>query len=452
MKPNFVRFSTQHMELLVSYDSADCDSGDDDDDDGDEGNKGSSNLKTSPLMLEGDNNASQSVVTECSHDVPDSYKNIDDQIGIVVNDLESGQSDKNKGVLSKPASSEAVCNPKAYSHARDRESDQIYSDYCHSDHQQLESFDAPLRRSLRSSRSPDESELRHRSSVSDDSVTSRSMFDDPRVGSSQLSSPAPSDNSTYKEDLDCRISDVTGVDYFNLDSQTSDSSEDLEKCGVDKISKTEITHPGVNKAAYNKKCPNDFWNTVSPACDWSCSKKIWGVPHDYENSSCYDMFQAKNSSCAKNRTGNGSSSDTPVKRQKLINDANESVSFVGKSSIAPPYYVVHHKIAPHLQEARLRKTVYRYPKKVSTVLAGHGGTVNRISWCIPEFGHLLLSTSMDSTVRIWNVFSSTSNFCVQTLRFHKKAVKDAVWHETGRQVVSCGFDKTARLSDVERGR
>ncbi|KAK2191167.1 hypothetical protein NP493_57g00013 [Ridgeia piscesae] len=42
--------------------------------------------------------------------------------------------------------------------------------------------------------------------------------------------------------------------------------------------------------------------------------------------------------------------------------------------------------------------------------------------------------------------------CVQTLRFHEKAVKDATWSASGREILSAGYDRTARICDVEKER
>ncbi|KAI0207981.1 WD repeat-containing protein 25 [Lamellibrachia satsuma] len=57
---------------------------------------------------------------------------------------------------------------------------------------------------------------------------------------------------------------------------------------------------------------------------------------------------------------------------------------------------------------------------------------------------------MDRSVKIWDVLSTTPT-CVQTLRFHEKAVKDATWSVQGREVLSGGYDRTARICDVEKG-
>lgn len=45
----------------------------------------------------------------------------------------------------------------------------------------------------------------------------------------------------------------------------------------------------------------------------------------------------------------------------------------------------------------------KIPTAVDTVLSGHTNAVTAVRWH-PQYGHLLASTSLDSTMRIWSVF------------------------------------------------
>lgn len=111
-------------------------------------------------------------------------------------------------------------------------------------------------------------------------------------------------------------------------------------------------------------------------------------------------------------------------------------------------YYVHSKVAPHLQS--LRNPECKPPKGVRVLLPGHRGVINRVKWCCPNYSHLLLSASMDTHVKIWNCWSQVDP-CVQTISQHNKAVKDAEWSSDGKKVLSCSFDRTAAVSDVETG-
>ncbi|GAB1608184.1 WD repeat-containing protein 25-like [Argonauta hians] len=111
-------------------------------------------------------------------------------------------------------------------------------------------------------------------------------------------------------------------------------------------------------------------------------------------------------------------------------------------------FFVHGKIAPH--QANMHHAQNQIAKKRETSMQAHSGAINRIQWCIPQYSHLLLSAADDSQVKIWNMWSQFDP-CVQIFRNHSKCVKDAKWSSCGRQVLTCGYDRTAVISDVETG-
>lgn len=57
---------------------------------------------------------------------------------------------------------------------------------------------------------------------------------------------------------------------------------------------------------------------------------------------------------------------------------------------------------------------------------------------------------MDHTICIWNVWSrDQKKACV--LSVHNSAVKDVKWSQQGLSVLSCGYDCSSRLVDIEKG-
>ena len=50
---------------------------------------------------------------------------------------------------------------------------------------------------------------------------------------------------------------------------------------------------------------------------------------------------------------------------------------------------------------------------------------------------------------IWNAWEHPGHQIARCLTCHTGAVKDVRWSLDGTSVLSCGFDETARLSDVE---
>ena len=98
----------------------------------------------------------------------------------------------------------------------------------------------------------------------------------------------------------------------------------------------------------------------------------------------------------------------------------------------------------------IRKKKWTLPGVKKCEMPKHGGPVTHLRWCNPVFSHLLMSVSMDNTLKIWNCFQDKVPSC-KLVNFHEGAIKDAVWSHDGRQVASCGFDKTARLIDIPTG-
>ena len=89
----------------------------------------------------------------------------------------------------------------------------------------------------------------------------------------------------------------------------------------------------------------------------------------------------------------------------------------------------------------------RPPRKVHLQLSGHTKGVNCVRWC-PKRENLLLSASMDHSVHLWDIQEGQ---CLRKLTHHSAAVKDARWSSCGTKVLSCGYDKMARITDIQTG-
>ncbi|BFZ12152.1 hypothetical protein BsWGS_15191 [Bradybaena similaris] len=107
-------------------------------------------------------------------------------------------------------------------------------------------------------------------------------------------------------------------------------------------------------------------------------------------------------------------------------------------------FYVHSKVAPYLNTTPRNKCASRRLNS----WPGHDGVINRLAWNIASFGHLLVTAGMDTCVKVWNVWSSL-DLCVAKLSSHRKAVKHVEWCQSGRKVLSCSYDRTAQITDVE---
>ncbi|CAK5279919.1 unnamed protein product [Mycena citricolor] len=88
------------------------------------------------------------------------------------------------------------------------------------------------------------------------------------------------------------------------------------------------------------------------------------------------------------------------------------------------------------------------PKVCVHTWTGHtqGVSVLRL---FPETGHLLLSGSMDTKIKLWDIY--THGNCLRTFHGHTKYVKDVSFSNDGRQFLSCGYDRQMKLWDTETG-
>ncbi|XVE50458.1 hypothetical protein DITRI_Ditri01bG0163700 [Diplodiscus trichospermus] len=89
------------------------------------------------------------------------------------------------------------------------------------------------------------------------------------------------------------------------------------------------------------------------------------------------------------------------------------------------------------------------PVKLSVALRGHTKAVNAVHWS-PTHAHLLASSGMDQAICIWNVWRRDQEKA-RVFRSHNAAVKDVKWSKQGLFVLSCGYDCSSRLIDVEKG-
>ncbi|KAF7960477.1 hypothetical protein EAE96_000157 [Botrytis aclada] len=88
------------------------------------------------------------------------------------------------------------------------------------------------------------------------------------------------------------------------------------------------------------------------------------------------------------------------------------------------------------------------PKKMIHTWKGHTKPVIGIRF-FPESGHLLLSGSADTTVKIWDAHHSRE--LLRTYSGHTKALTDVAFNATGTQFISGSYDRMMKLWDTETG-
>ncbi|KAF7457719.1 G-protein beta WD-40 repeat containing protein [Cryptosporidium felis] len=107
--------------------------------------------------------------------------------------------------------------------------------------------------------------------------------------------------------------------------------------------------------------------------------------------------------------------------------------------------------SPNEIKERLPDSLNYIPKKLKTVLNGHSMGVQSIKY-VPVTGHLLLSASLDSQIKIWN---TNDNKCIYIYHGHNNAVRDIQFSNNKRNCgnfYSCGYDRQLLLWDIEFGK
>ena len=79
------------------------------------------------------------------------------------------------------------------------------------------------------------------------------------------------------------------------------------------------------------------------------------------------------------------------------------------------------------------------------VMEGHAGPVTNAALA----GSVLLTSSQDSTIRMWDMENGT---CLRTLVGHRAAVNNVVITQDARRAVSVSSDETARIWDLQTGK
>jgi pre-mRNA-processing factor 17 len=88
------------------------------------------------------------------------------------------------------------------------------------------------------------------------------------------------------------------------------------------------------------------------------------------------------------------------------------------------------------------------PKKFVHAWKSHTKPIAAVRF-FPGSGHLLLSASADTTVKIWDVYHQRE--LLRTYSGHTKALSDITFNTSGTQFLSASYDRMMKLWDTETG-
>lgn len=91
------------------------------------------------------------------------------------------------------------------------------------------------------------------------------------------------------------------------------------------------------------------------------------------------------------------------------------------------------------------------PRGLFVQLKAHAKAITAVRWS-PTHSSLLASGGMDCVAQVWDVWSSKpGSGAVRSFASHSASIKDLQWSPDGCSLLTCGFDRTSRLHDLETG-
>lgn len=90
----------------------------------------------------------------------------------------------------------------------------------------------------------------------------------------------------------------------------------------------------------------------------------------------------------------------------------------------------------------------RVPTRLAHTYIGHSKPISATRY-FPRTAHLVLSSSLDKTVKLWEVYKERR--CIMTYSGHMLGVRDVTFNPDGEKFLSSSYDKFIRLWDSETG-
>ena len=134
--------------------------------------------------------------------------------------------------------------------------------------------------------------------------------------------------------------------------------------------------------------------------------------------------------------------DAPTNNESTIFHGSTQYDYQGRT-----YMHVPRDLDINLQKEPGTQTNY-IPKKLIHTWNTHTGAINAIRF-FPNSGHLLLSASADTKVKLYDVYHDRE--LLRTYSGHTKSVSDTTFSPTGTHLLSGAHDRFMKLWDTETG-
>lgn len=239
--------------------------------------------------------------------------------------------------------------------------------------------------------------------------------------------PSGSMGNNYVGDIE-RMKETDGMSVYNI-PQSEQKKRKLEK--KKELGEGENLDEDVDKELVQNPATEE-WLRKNRKSPWSGKKEGLNMELTEEQKKYAEEYAIKKAE--KEKGGDRDKGEAVV--EKTTFHGKEEKDYQGRSWTAPP------------KDAKGANDKCYMPKRWVHTWSGHTKGVSAIRF-FPKHGHLLLSASMDSKVKIWDVFNSGK--CMRTYMGHGTAVRDISFSNDGTKFLSSSLDKNIKYWDTETG-
>ncbi|GFT04926.1 WD repeat-containing protein 25 [Nephila pilipes] len=231
------------------------------------------------------------------------------------------------------------------------------------------------------------------------------------------------------------------IDYLHLDSSDTDDEQENIQNSVNNLLNSAAILNDIDCGPTKPPTPG-LTNIVLPLSEDNPSREKRPYSPSKENSDVRNNNHPSYIDIT-GESSNGSSS----KRLKL-NSPNTDNALSCETEEKDPRASMYRR-DPRIKDLAKEKIISHIPTELNKIIEAHEKSVSSLSWCALSYSHLFLSSSLDCTVKLWDMYS-----CEKPLNTFKLdlPVRAAVWSKTGEEVIAGGFGKKAHVFDALSGR
>lgn len=234
-------------------------------------------------------------------------------------------------------------------------------------------------------------------------------------------------------------------DYLHLDSSDTDDEQESIQNSVNNLLNSAAILNDIECGPPKLLTPDLVSAVLSPSEDILSRKKRPYIDLDSTNKESFDIIHNKYLSCID--ITEDSSCGSFSKRLKPNSPNKDNVTSCETKGKDPREFM-------YRRDSRIRnlvkeKVISHIPSELNKTINAHEKSVSSLGWCAVPYSHLFLSSSLDCTVKLWDMYSSERPLNTFKLDL---PVRAAVWSKFGEEVIAGGFGKKVHVFDALSGK